>query len=138
MFVKDLCRIFSSLSVSCPLFFPSVCLRDYVFITCFFCYEDLVTLALYIITEFDLWFGHPFLCKCNMDQFYLYLSDLDYFSQSSVLHSQPKSTVGTPAYIAPEVLLRQEYDGKVESVRMFIKLLGILHFLARNHGMVSL
>lgn len=35
------------------------------------------------------------------------------FSQSSVLHSQPKSTVGTPAYIAPEVLLKQEYDGKV-------------------------
>lgn len=34
--------------------------------------------------------------------------------QSSVLHSQPKSTVGTPAYIAPEVLLRQEYDGKVK------------------------
>ncbi|CAL5337513.1 unnamed protein product [Camellia sinensis] len=31
---------------------------------------------------------------------------------SSVLHSQPKSTVGTPAYIAPEVLLRQECDGK--------------------------
>lgn len=36
-----------------------------------------------------------------------------FFSQSSVLHSQPKSTVGTPAYIAPEVLLKQEYDGKV-------------------------
>ncbi|KAJ0958340.1 putative protein kinase CAMK-OST1L family [Helianthus annuus] len=35
------------------------------------------------------------------------------YSKSSVLHSQPKSTVGTPAYIAPEVLLRQEYDGKV-------------------------
>ncbi|CAI0554162.1 unnamed protein product [Linum tenue] len=34
------------------------------------------------------------------------------YSKSSVLHSQPKSTVGTPAYIAPEVLLRQEYDGK--------------------------
>lgn len=33
--------------------------------------------------------------------------------QSSVLHSQPKSTVGTPAYIAPEVLLKKEYDGKV-------------------------
>ncbi|CAL5410905.1 unnamed protein product [Camellia sinensis] len=32
--------------------------------------------------------------------------------ESSVLHSQPKSTVGTPAYIAPEVLLRQECDGK--------------------------
>ncbi|KDO79328.1 hypothetical protein CISIN_1g0178602mg, partial [Citrus sinensis] len=34
------------------------------------------------------------------------------YSKSSVLHSQPKSTVGTPAYIAPEVLLRHEYDGK--------------------------
>jgi serine/threonine protein kinase len=33
--------------------------------------------------------------------------------QCSVLHSQPKSTVGTPAYIAPEVLLKKEYDGKV-------------------------
>ncbi|KAF3648426.1 Serine/threonine-protein kinase SRK2I [Capsicum annuum] len=35
------------------------------------------------------------------------------YSKSALLHSQPKSTVGTPAYIAPEVLLRQEYDGKV-------------------------
>ncbi|PHT92712.1 hypothetical protein T459_00594 [Capsicum annuum] len=33
--------------------------------------------------------------------------------QSSLLHSSPKSTAGTPAQIAPEVLSRREYDGKV-------------------------
>ncbi|KAJ7944391.1 Protein kinase superfamily protein [Quillaja saponaria] len=38
------------------------------------------------------------------------------YSKSSVLHSQPKSTVGTPAYIAPEVFSRQEYDGKIADV----------------------
>ncbi|THU51020.1 hypothetical protein C4D60_Mb06t26610 [Musa balbisiana] len=38
------------------------------------------------------------------------------YSKSSLLHSRPKSTVGTPAYIAPEVLSRREYDGKVSSV----------------------
>lgn len=31
------------------------------------------------------------------------------YSKSALHHSQPKSTVGTPAYIAPEVLQRKEY-----------------------------
>uniref|UniRef100_A0A804ULQ9 Protein kinase domain-containing protein n=1 Tax=Zea mays TaxID=4577 RepID=A0A804ULQ9_MAIZE len=36
--------------------------------------------------------------------------------QNPVLHSQPKSIVGTPAYIAHEVLLKKEYNGKVADV----------------------
>jgi len=47
--------------------------------------------------------------------------------QSSVLHSQPKSTVGTPAYIAPEVLLKQEYDGKVENLLFYFMVFFFLH-----------
>ncbi|PHU04965.1 Serine/threonine-protein kinase SAPK7 [Capsicum chinense] len=35
------------------------------------------------------------------------------YSKSSLLHSRPKSTAGTPAQIAPKVLSRREYDGKV-------------------------
>ncbi|KAJ0813301.1 putative protein kinase CAMK-OST1L family [Helianthus annuus] len=35
------------------------------------------------------------------------------YSKSSVMHSHLKSVVGTPAYIALEVLSRKEYDGKV-------------------------
>lgn len=33
------------------------------------------------------------------------------YSKNGLMHSQPKSTVGTPAYIAPEVLQRKEYSG---------------------------
>jgi len=43
------------------------------------------------------------------------------YSKSNLLHSNPKSTVGTPAYIAPEVLTpgnsgQQQYDGQIADV----------------------
>ncbi|XP_010540806.1 PREDICTED: serine/threonine-protein kinase SAPK3-like [Tarenaya hassleriana] len=62
----------------------------------------------------------------------LKISDFGY-SKSGLLHSKPNSAVGTPAYVAPEVLSRKEYDGKVADVwscgvTLYVMLVGAYPF----------
>lgn len=86
----------------------------------------IAVIFLIYIMQHDNWYDHSVLyCSglltvkkkttCASFTWFTVMLFSELFLQSSLLHSQPKSTVGTPAYIAPEVFMNK-YNGKVFSI----------------------